>query len=183
MPGFKFVSFYTPQVSYSNLSLFLLKQNISKAVETFKGSNNAKILLEKLIDYPNVPRKRAKFNNFVRNSFRAFRISDAQLDELWTVIESFDVKTKQQEMMSKTQANNNAHSNIVNHNEQNGSLKRKLDETDLNNNNNNNIIISSKEADVSDTFEWLHLVKNQCVKNENQQIELNKLAKKVCRCN
>ena len=81
-----------------------------KAVETFQGSPKAKSLLEKLTDYPNVPRKKAKFFNFVRNSFRSYHITDGQLEEIWNVIESFD-------KAEKSQNGNNS---------QNGNLKSEL---------------------------------------------------------
>lgn len=67
-------------------------ENVLSAVENFRGSSRAKDLLEKLTDFPNIPRKKAKFFNFMHNSFRSYGVHDGLLGEIWTVIESFDKK-------------------------------------------------------------------------------------------
>lgn len=154
-------------------------------METFKGSAKAKSLLEKMVDYPNVPRKKAKFFNFVRNSFRSYQIADAQLEEIWSVIESFDAK--------QTTASN---ANAAPSNDQN--LKRKHcdnDSTQLQNSNgksqshaeNANKKIHSEEHDTNipdateatTEFDWIEAIKKICSKQENHQISLCKLQKKV----
>lgn len=64
-------------------------------------------MLNQLINYPNIPRKKQKFVNFLANSIR---IRDAKLaDEAWEAISSVLNKTS-----SDNQPNNGANSSVLN---------------------------------------------------------------------
>jgi hypothetical protein len=129
-------------------------------------------LLEKMVEYPNVPRKKAKFFNFIRNSFRSYSTTDSQLNEIWTVIESFDAKPAP----SPAQTNG---------------VKRKLEEDTtpppgsvcVNNKKSTTdqqLKAAAEEANEnSHKFNWLESIRKICSKQENGEISLDKLEKKV----
>lgn len=121
----------------------------------FTGSAKAKSLLEKLVDYPNVPRKKAKFVNFVRNSFRFMAVSDPQLDEIWSVIEAID---------KKPEPSNNGVTN---------GTKRKLEDDE----NTEPVIPLNPGSDSK--FDWLDEIKKVCSKRDNLEVPLDKLERKV----
>ncbi|RNA23693.1 cell growth-regulating nucleolar [Brachionus plicatilis] len=138
-------------------------EKVLKAVESFKGSPKAKSLLQKLTDYPNVPRKKAKFFNFIRNSFRSFNLNQSQLEEIWNVIESFDKADK------NTNGNN---------------LKRKLEDSVEQDEKNEIEIKKPKDGDVnedksSDDFDWIEVLKKECIKHQDCSVSFEKLEKKV----
>lgn len=139
-------------------------------MEVFRGSAKAKSLLEKLVEYPNVPRKKAKFVNFIRNSFRYLGANDAQIEEIWTIIESFDKKPAPN-TQSSTNSSNGHHQNGSKPSqtveEKPPTTKRKLDE------------IENAEETATAEFDWLEEIKRVCCKKENNEIPLEKLEKKV----
>lgn len=151
-----------------------IKQNawfekVLAAVETFRGSSRAKTLLEKLTEFPNIPRKKAKFFNFMKNSFRSFGIHDGLLEEVWNVIESFDKKQPAvvQKPVQATEPTNNS--------------KRKLNEVageeeDADKDSNKK---RATESEAGTKFDWIESSKAECAKQEDQQIKFKKLFKKV----
>lgn len=141
-----------------------------KAVELFKGSPKAKSLLQKLTDYPNVPRKKAKFFNFIRNSFRSFNLNDGQLNEIWDVIESFN----QADKINPIDQTNGNH------------LKRKFEDNVQQSNNDDmenkkwkNSKNSDENKNSSDEFNWLEVIKKECSKHQECSVSIEKLEKKV----
>lgn len=116
-----------------------------------------------MTDYPNVPRKKAKFFNFIRNSFRSFNLNQSQLEEIWNVIESFDKADK------NTNGNN---------------LKRKLEDSVEQDEKNEKEIKKPKDGDVnedksSDDFDWIEVLKKECIKHQYCSVSFEKLEKKV----
>lgn len=151
-----------------------IKQNawfekVVAAVETFRGSSRAKTLLEKLTEFPNIPRKKAKFFNFMKNSFRSFGIHDGLLEEVWNVIEAFDKKqAAEQKPVKPAETTQPAQSN---------DSKRKLNEVegdDLEAEHSN-----KKQATESTKFDWIESSKAECAKQDDQQIKFKKLFKKI----
>lgn len=125
-----------------------------------------------MTDYPNVPRKKAKFFNFTRNSFRSYSVTDSMLEEIWSVIESFDKAEK------TANSNNNNQNKQTNSNSAN--LKRKLDQIEEENENSNKKQqVKEESAENVDKFDWLEALKKECCKNDQNQISLSKLEKKV----
>ncbi|CAF0824767.1 unnamed protein product [Didymodactylos carnosus] len=59
---------------------------VQSAINQNSGGPQAKNLLQKLQNYPNTPRKRAKFINFVSNSIRGFQ--PRIVEEVWTILEA-----------------------------------------------------------------------------------------------
>lgn len=107
------------------------------------------------------------------NSFRSYGVNESQLNEIWSVIEVFD---------KKTTSNNNNGGDIESQN-----LKRKLDNCE------NNIEVSTKQQKVDssriteetvvecdeNSFDWTHIIKEECCKHPNNEIDFKKLEKKV----
>lgn len=163
-----------------------LKQNawfdkVIQAVATFRGSARSKQVLEKLTDFPNVPRKKVKFFNFMRNSFRSYGVSDAQLEEIWSVIESFD-------KVNNNNATNEA-ANFGNGGASSDDLKRKLtDDTisaseikklNTNGSSSSSSQIQPETSDIDAGLDWVELIKSQCVKSPSNELCLKKLQKKL----
>lgn len=144
-----------------------IKQNawyekVVAAVETFRGSSRAKTLLEKLTEFPNIPRKKAKFFNFMKNSFRSFGIHDGLLEEVWNVIDSFTDKKPAPAVQKPLPVNETVASN---------DSKRKLNEVEEPE--------ESEQASKVAKFDWIESSKTECVKQEDQQIKFKKLFKKI----
>jgi len=148
---------------------------VGAAVETFRGSQRARVLLEKLVDYPNVPRKKAKFFNFMMNSFRSYGVNESQLNEIWSVIEAFDKKT----IISNGGGSNGS---IENQN-----LKRKLEKSETIADDSskhqkidtNHITEEAVVESDENSFDWTRFIKEACCKNPNNEIDFKKLEKKV----
>ena len=128
-------------------------------MSAFNGSARAKTLLEKLTDFPNVPRKKPKFMNFMRNSFRSYGVTDAMLNEIWTVIEKMDAPTQQ----SNGAKNTGAQKRPLEVEEPQAGPQKKVKD----------------EESPSAEFDWLAEIKQECAKKDSNQIKLNKLEKKV----
>lgn len=135
----------------------------------FRGSAKAKSILDKLVEYPNVPRKKAKFVNFVHNSFRYLGANDSQINEIWTVIESIDKKKPDErdeqrpvEKSEETVGNGQSNGEAV-------GKKRKLSESEP----------PVAQQTESLPFDWLSEIKRVCCKKSTGQIALDKLEKKV----
>ena len=148
-------------------------QKVTQAVQTFCGSQRAKILLEKLIDFPNIPRKKAKFFNFAQNSFRSFGVNESLLNEIWTVIDSFEKNTPKVATTTTAAAVKT---------EPISDLKRKLD--DVKNQPTEKKVKHEDQVDVqcqdeTNKFDWVDLIRNELMKKENHQVSLSKLSKKV----
>lgn len=59
-------------------------QQVQKAIDSSSSTPKVRHLLERLKDYPNIPRKQAKFLNFIKNSMR---ISDTKLaNSVWDIL-------------------------------------------------------------------------------------------------
>lgn len=117
-----------------------------------------------------MPRKKAKFANFIRNSFRYLNINDSQIDEIWFVIESFDQKTENPngsyQIASKNGHQNGQEIQII-------SQKRKLEDGE-------NL---SAGTPIKTAFDWYDEIKRACLKKEDHQIFLYQLEKKVINFN
>lgn len=112
----------------------------------------------------------------MKNSFRSFGVTDAILEEIWSEIEKFDKKPA--ETQPATNGSNGLKRKLdQNENEdtQNKNKKLNKNETDKENGTHNN----NEENGADDSFDWVELIKSECLKKENNQIKLKKLEKKV----
>jgi len=156
-----------------------IKQNawyekVLAAVETFHGSSRAKTLLEKLTEFPNIPRKKAKFFNFMKNSFRSFGIHDGLLEEVWNVIESFDKKQAPESVQKTIQPPPQV--------TETASSKRKLNEVeDESESSEKPNKKAAQDADTANNskFNWIESSKLEFAKQDNKQIAFKKLFKKI----
>lgn len=146
-------------------------ENVLNAVETFRGSQRAKELLEKLTDFPNIPRKKAKFFNFMKNSFRSYGVHDGLLNEIWAVIENFDKKPAAKPAVT-------APVPVVDENN-NDNKKRKLDKDESS----EEKIVKKKtvceEVKAPIKFDWIESSKLECSRKTENEISFKKLFKKI----
>jgi len=141
-------------------------ENVVSAVETFRGSQRAKELLEKLTEFPNIPRKKAKFFNFMKNSFRSYGVHDGLLAEIWTVIESFDKKPAQPVKAVAAPTPEKRKAEEVTAESVQPAKKLSVDKTET----------TSKEQKK---FDWIESSKLECGKKDNNEISFKKLFKKL----
>jgi cell growth-regulating nucleolar protein len=172
---------------------------VFEAAESFKGSAKAKVLLQKLTDFTNVPRKKAKFFNFMKNSFRSFGVTDAILNELWSFIESIDNNKSQSQQNQNGQI---ANGNLKRKNEQENDIKyelaqngththikaqnKKLKEKDesFNAENEENLFFEMEQNRnviemEQNEFDWIKEIESEIEKLEEEEIKFSKLEKRV----
>lgn len=70
-----------PGANKGELKQELWTQQVQEAINNTKGNLKLRGLLENLKDYPNIPRKKPKFENFVRNSLRVRE--QWLIDQVW----------------------------------------------------------------------------------------------------
>jgi len=142
-------------------------EKVQTAVVEFRGSARAKSLLQGLADYPNLPRKKVKFVNFIKNSFRSVPFNDALINEVWTVIEKLDKKQPPQQQQPDGGGR--------------GGVKRKVDDEEV-------VPTSTQENDNCNEealFDWHEQIRKQCQKlqsdsnNNDESISIRKLEKKI----
>ncbi|XP_072027975.1 cell growth-regulating nucleolar protein-like isoform X2 [Amphiura filiformis] len=88
-------------------------QRVREAKESAKLSPGVAKLLDRIADYPNVPRKKAKFENFVYNSLRVS--NKGLVEEVWKV---FSEASKPNNNQAKPANNNSASENSSTNNNQ-----------------------------------------------------------------
>ncbi len=135
-------------------------ENVVAAVAGFRGSSRAKDLLEKLTEFPNIPRKKAKFFNFMRNSFRSYGVHDGLLGEVWTVIESFDKKQPEKKAVE-----------VV-------GVKRKVDTDEVAEVGKAKKVAKKVEVE-NKKFDWIESSRLEFARKEGREIKFKKLFKKV----
>lgn len=148
-------------------------------------SQGVKKVLETISTYDNIPRKKAKFLNFMKNSFKYFKVNE--LEEAWSLLEVALKESKPQQNGTnnkKEEANGHA----VN---ENG--KRKLDEENEQHEENGtkakkkkieeeikaeNGKVEPEEEEKTEKFNWTEVIRS-IILNKNNEIKLSKLRKKV----
>lgn len=145
-------------------------QQIKNLINEKKFSNSVQNVLQSLVNYDNIPRKKAKFVNFVQNSFR---IRDKELiNNVWDIFESSIKNSKSNDNSSNGQ----------------NAVKRTIDEvetkTDQINNNTKIAKISNEEIDNSVTIQTKTEVPKmkkiiEEILNKHGSISIEKLRKKV----
>lgn len=93
----------------------------------------------------------------MKNSFRSFGLNDSLLDEIWSVIDSFD-------KAAPNTTNGNVNKRPVEEVTESVETVKKL----------------KPDTESQEEFNWFELIKKQCEKDEtNRQISYDKLVKKV----
>lgn len=82
-------------------------QQVDTAIKSSSASPRLRQLLERMKDYPNIPRKQAKFLNFIKNSLKIF---DPQLGmALWDILmSSMPSKKEEEQPNGKENKDNNS---------------------------------------------------------------------------
>lgn len=128
-------------------------------------SNSVLNILQTISSYENIPRKKAKFLNFMKNSFRYMKQDD--LEAAWTLLEEAMKENRSQQVQPQP----------INEN------KRKLEEESTNGhheNGNGEAKRAKREESDEDMakFNWGETIKNILL-SKNNEIGINKLKKKV----
>jgi cell growth-regulating nucleolar protein len=120
-------------------------------------------ILQTISTYENIPRKKAKFLNFMKNSFRYMKQDD--LESAWTLLEEAMKENKAQQQPQVQQQNGN---------------KRKLEEESNGDHENGNDTKKTKTEEVNEEakFNWGETIKTILLK-KNKEIGMGKLKKKV----
>ncbi|XP_055894704.1 cell growth-regulating nucleolar protein-like [Biomphalaria glabrata] len=77
---------YVPKVNKGEVKQEQWIEKVQKAIEVSASNTKLKDILEKLKEYPNIPRKKQKFENFLKNSLRFH--NQALINQLWDVLMS-----------------------------------------------------------------------------------------------
>ncbi|XP_044755022.1 cell growth-regulating nucleolar protein [Coccinella septempunctata] len=138
-----------------------------------------KNLLNHIVNFTNVPRKKPKFMNFMKNTMGG-RVDNATVEEVWNVIEEHKKKvTPVENSVKKTETTES--------NNQNGNLKRKNTESEDTDNKSSKKIKSVDLSDKNDTTDngedtaTTFQIKDEILKvlNKKGSISLTKLQKKI----
>ncbi len=109
----------------------------------------------------------------MRNSFRSYCINDTQLNEIWSVIDSFDNNNSQQSSQKNTDQETNKRKLQEECHEDNSIYKKANLSSDARFN-------SEFNENIESEFDWFELIKTECVKNQDTNgVSLKKLQKKV----
>jgi cell growth-regulating nucleolar protein len=152
-------------------------QNIEDYISSGKGGNVTQ-QLRALCNYPNIPRKKPKFVNFVRNCLKIHDMS--MIEKVWSVIEEANKKPEEKQ---KGQTNGNAGKRA--HEEPTVSeTDSKIQKTEqskeevvvFNGHSTGNIAVNGETPHMR--FKWKHVILEILSKKDNQ-LPIRKLKKKV----
>lgn len=171
--------------------MYFFQVDLVRSITEKKSSLSAgvKKILETISTYDNIPRKKAKFMNFMTNSFRYMKHNE--LDEAWTLLEEAMKDSKAEHQQQNGNAvNGNAKQTNGEAQQTNG--KRKLiEETDeveesepvtkkkkkeVNGSAENGD--DTQAADSTEKFNWKETIRS-ILSAKNNELKLKKLKKKV----
>lgn len=145
------------------------KKNISQGVKS---------ILTTISTYDNIPRKKAKFLNFMTNSFRYMKSNE--LEQAWTLLEEAMKENREENplpVQNGKQANGNA--NAVNNQNQKRKLEESIteEETPAKKSKAEVAEVDDKTAEDS-KFSWKKTIKT-ILSSKNNELKMTKLRKKV----
>jgi cell growth-regulating nucleolar protein len=157
-------------------------------------SSGVKKILETISTFDNIPRKKPKFMNFMKNSFRYMKVNE--LEEAWTLLEEAMKENKSENQNGKVEAvNGNSNGNgavngtgngfvngAANGSSENGH-KRKLDEdksetSDEPSTKKKKSEENEDENGASEKFSWSETIKNVLM-SKNNELKFKKLRVKI----
>ncbi|CAL1528729.1 unnamed protein product [Lymnaea stagnalis] len=97
---------YVPKVNKGEVKQEQWIEKVQNAIEKSATNPRLKDLLERLKDYPNIPRKKQKFENFLKNSLRI--MNHALISQVWETLmaaagQNEESKQKQQDSSNKSE--------------------------------------------------------------------------------
>ncbi|GFN84122.1 cell growth-regulating nucleolar protein-like [Plakobranchus ocellatus] len=118
---------YVPKVNKGEVKQEQWIEKVQGAIERSPSNPGLRSLLVKLKDYPNIPRKQQKFQNFLKNSLRVY--SDVLITQVWDTLmaHSAQVNNNKDEVKNATSKQNLNGS--ANGNHSSSSDKNETDET------------------------------------------------------
>jgi cell growth-regulating nucleolar protein len=154
---------------------------VQSAINLNSGSAQAKVLLKRLQSYPNTPRKRAKFINFVNNSIKGF--PPRTVEEVWSILENLLPKPSNNEanQLKKVDTEDQNTFEVPEDVDESQSKRKTTEDSEQ----------SSKKQKTTDEndnvqavpsnprFEWYDEIKLALSKATDQTLSLDALKKKV----
>lgn len=138
-------------------------------------------VLHTISSYDNIPRKKAKFLNFMKNSFRNFKFNE--LEEAWDLLEVALKENRPQQSSNGAPKQPQTNGNANGYAEHNG--KRKNDDQPEENRTNgkkkridSTEVVNTTEEAEAEKFKWSEVIRDVII-NKNNEIKLSKLRKKV----
>lgn len=158
---------------------------VQSAINLKTGSSQANILMKKLQYYPNTPRKRAKFINFVNNSIKGF--PPRTVEEVWSLLENLIPKgpTNENNQGKQQSGNNEQQSNETSQTQDQSASKRQIDNDDDDQQSSKKAKTENADDDANQAvpsnphFEWYDEIKRALNKADNQTLDLDVLTKKI----
>ena len=143
-------------------------QKLKSAIDNFNGTQHIKQLMQRLITYDNIPRKKAKFRNFIRSCLRV--TNDYYIDQMWTICETvFKTETLDSDNASPTKRQLNGNQNEV---QTNGKKFKTNEKTEQ-------IEELEKNSDIQPKLKMKKIVVDILKERENHEMSLKKLRKRV----
>ncbi|XP_071948664.1 uncharacterized protein C16C10.8-like [Antedon mediterranea] len=165
-------------------------ERVREASTSSHTNPKMKSLLNQIIEYPNIPRKKTKFENFLKNSLRLY--DKHLMQQAWLIVSGPDDKKTTEETSKKIgEKNEQQTKNIVETDatQVEGSIsscngKKKRTHSD---DEGDDCEVSSKQAclqishDIKHTekFKWSSVIKRILREKENNEMSIKKLRKKV----
>ncbi|CAH1785076.1 unnamed protein product [Owenia fusiformis] len=154
---------------------------VERAITKAHDKPHLKSLLQKMLDYPNIPRKKAKFQNFLSNSLR---IRDTKLvEQVWDILMSEAPPpavplnpTTAQSIESKIELKTETSKRKTSTSEDTETVKKK--KKDKVQDVNGKALTNGETEDTAEKFNWEATITKILSKNGNSEIPIKKLRKK-----
>ncbi|GFR71812.1 cell growth-regulating nucleolar protein [Elysia marginata] len=91
---------YVPKINKGEAKQEQWIERVQAAIEKSASNHGLKSLLVRLKDYPNIPRKQQKFQNFLKNSLRVN--NESLITQVWNVLMAHNDQEKNKENTSNT---------------------------------------------------------------------------------
>lgn len=162
-------------------------QHIKSAINGANVSAHVNELLQRLTQFDNIPRKKIKFFNFVKNCMKVR--NDSIIEQMWSIFEQANKQTDSQNSKDPIISSQNTQLNDTKM--QNTDNKRNINQVEEMDSTHNKKIKALKDQEENilqtdtnleasnDRIKMIKLVKTVLTNAKNNQMSINKLKKKV----
>ncbi|GLE10588.1 hypothetical protein PINS_up022786 [Pythium insidiosum] len=146
-----------------------------QAIQDAKASNDAKLqnVLDRVAGYDNVPRKKAKFVNFMKNSIGG--ADPAMIEKVWNVLEEAFKKSEQADAAASAPSQSEANNGSADAD----SKKRASSDTPESEEQAPKKKSKSESTDVEKPIKWAKLIKSALKSAPSKQLDLEELRAQV----
>ncbi|XP_033102813.1 cell growth-regulating nucleolar protein-like [Anneissia japonica] len=170
-------------------------ERVREASTSQKTNPKMRNLLNQIIEYPNIPRKKTKFENFLKNSLKLY--DNYLIQQAWVIVSGSNEKNEEaskqngdkNENHQKNTPESNADENTnkeENKSESNGIVGRKRKISDqVTESETKRKQVCSEESSVDtnnqipEKFKWNNMIKRILREKESKEMSIKKLRKKV----